>query len=115
MTLTTTTLKLPALTDDQWKFALSAFALKTDIPTGQRERFRSDWTGRETPSKTKLLTAIAEDYGLDELPQDDPRAREMLQPFMDLTEAVPITVLFVNNILWETGDALWRSAPATAT
>lgn len=109
MTLTTTTLKLPALTDNQWKMALSVYASKVDIPTGEQEQFRSDWTGTEMPSKTKLLTAMAIDCGVDELPYGDPRQREVLGPFMDLTEAEAMTVLFVNNIFWETREALWRS------
>lgn len=105
-------LPLPDLTNKQWQIALTAFACKTDIPVGQMDQDFPNSTGPSAFSWTKLVTAVAIELGLDELPQDDPRVIEMLQPFFDLTEAEAMTVLFVNNMLWETGEALWRPTPA---
>lgn len=105
---------LPDLTKLEWQIAVTALGRKTDISTGEFEQFRSGWTGDEKPSLTKLLTAIAIDHGIDELPREDPRVRQTLQSFLLLTEAEAMTVLFVNNILWETGEALWLRTAATA-
>ena len=110
--MTTMTIPLPALTEQQWKTVLTAIGSKTDIPTGEIERTRLNSTEPEAPARTKLVTTIAADQALDELSQEDPRVTKTLQPFFDLTEAEAMTVLHVNNILWETGEALWKPVPA---
>ena len=110
--MTTTTIPQPALTEQQWNTALSAIGSKTDIPTGEIERDSLNSNEPENPARTKLVSTIAADQALDEFSQDDPRVTKTLQPFYDLTEAEAMTVLFLNNILWETGKALWKPVPA---
>ena len=105
-TAPTTTLQLPNLSAEQWRTILSTFASKTDIPAGQIASSEND----PCPARTKLVSRIASDQGLDELPEDDPQVTETLRRFIDMTEAQAMTAIFVNNVFWETGEALWQSA-----
>ncbi len=109
----TTSLALPALSEQQWRTALNTFAGKTDIPTGETERTRPE-APDACPARTKLASSIAAAHALDELAQDDPQVTATLRPFLSLSEAEAMTVLFVNNLMWETGQALWQPAPDPA-
>lgn len=98
-----TVLNLPDLTDEHWRVALSTFASKVNIPAARP----GDHEAYLNPARRELVSAIAAHQGLDELPQDHPWVTETLGPFQNLTETEAMTVLFVNNLLWDTGEALW--------
>jgi len=110
----TVTLRIPRLTEEQWRMILNTFASKTDIPTDELWIGSQPETDSTCPSRTKIASNIAADLCLDELPADDPRVTETLQPFLALTEAQAMTALLVNNLLWETGEALWQPASDAA-
>lgn len=101
------TIKLPSLSDQQWRLALDAFGCKVDIPAGPKNPLLQE---DPTYARTKLTGAIIADNALDELPLDRPDVVEELEPFLNLSEAEAMTVLFVNNLHWETGEVLWHEA-----